>query len=219
MAEVAVLAKWLADFCSFSLPKILVMSGIKVRPIVLFGPSGCGKSTLKNRLMKDYPDKFGFSVSHTTRSPRPGETDGKEYHFTNRETMQKSIDAGDFIESAVYNQNLYGTSKKAVQDVLDAGKVCLLDIDMQGVVILKKTGMDCYYIFVKTPSLEELERRLRARGTETEESLSRRLNIAKTELAYAEEPGNFHSIIVNDDLEIAYNEFKDTISKNVISLS
>lgn len=194
------------------------MSVMKARPLVLFGPSGCGKSTLKNRLLKDYPEKFGFSVSHTTRSPRPGETNGKEYHFTNRELMQKAIDAGEFIESAIYNQNLYGTSKKAVQDVLDAGKVCLLDIDMQGVISLKKTDMDCYYIFVKTPSIEELERRLRARGTETEESLSRRLNIAKEELAYAEVPGNFHSVIINDDLDKAYTEFKNNIHKAIVPL-
>lgn len=188
------------------------------RPLVLFGPSGCGKSTLKNRLMSEYPDKFGFSVSHTTRNPRPGETHGREYYFTDRETMQKRIDAGDFIESAVYNGNLYGTSKQAVHDILTTGRVCLLDIDMQGVINLKNTDIDCYYVFVKTPSLEELEKRLRARGTETEESLSRRLDIAKKELLYAQTPGNFHSIIVNDDLEKAYREFKDTISKNVISL-
>lgn len=194
------------------------MSMFRARPIVLFGPSGCGKSTLKNRLMKDYPEKFGFSVSHTTRNPRPGETNGKEYYFTSRDVMQQSIDRGEFIESAVYNQNLYGTSKKAVQDVLDAGKVCLLDIDMQGVINLKNTDMDCYYIFVKTPSLDELERRLRARGTETEGSISGRLDTAKKELAYAEQPGNFHSMVINDDLEEAYTEFKNKINTEVVSL-
>lgn len=194
------------------------MSVLTARPLVLFGPSGCGKSTLKNRLLKDYPDKFGFSVSHTTRTPRPGETDGKEYYFTSRDAMQQSIDRGEFIESAVYNQNLYGTSKRAVQDVLDAGKVCLLDIDMQGVISLKNTDMDCYYIFVKTPSLNELERRLRARGTETEGSISRRLDIAMQELAYAEQPGNFHSVIINDDLEEAYTDFKNKIHMKVVSL-
>lgn len=194
------------------------MSVLTARPLVLFGPSGCGKSTLKNRLLKDYPDKFGFSVSHTTRTPRPGETDGKEYYFTSRDAMQQSIDRGEFIESAVYNQNLYGTSKRAVQDVLDAGKVCLLDIDMQGVISLRNTDMDCYYIFVKTPSLKELERRLRARGTETEGSISRRLDIAMQELAYAEQPGNFHSVIINDDLEEAYTDFKNKIHMKVVSL-
>lgn len=168
--------------------------------------------------MNDYPAKFGFSISHTTRHPRPGETNGKDYHFTDRNVMQKSIDAGEFIESAIYNQNLYGTSKKAVQDVLGEGKVCLLDIDMQGVISLKRANMDCYYVFVKTSTIEELERRLRARGTETEDSLSRRLAAARKELLYGEEPGNFDSVIINDDLEKAYSDLKNKIHKDVVSL-
>ncbi|KAK2560442.1 Guanylate kinase, partial [Acropora cervicornis] len=126
------------------------------RPLVLCGPSGCGKSTLTNRLLKDHPNKFGFSISHTTRGPRPGEVNGREYYFTDRVSMQKSVDAGEFIEWAIYNGNMYGTSKKAIQDVLDSGKACVLDIDMQGVKKMKNSGIDCYYIFVKTPSLEEL---------------------------------------------------------------
>lgn len=89
---------------------------------------------------------------------------------------------------------------------------------MQGVISLKRADMDCYYLFVKTPTLEELERRLRARGTETEDSLSRRLATARKELAYAEEPGNFDSVIINDDLEKAYVDLKNRIHKDVVSL-
>lgn len=195
------------------------MSVSKARPLVLCGPSGCGKSTLTNRLLKDHPNKFGFSISHTTRGPRPGEVNGREYYFTDRASMQKSVDADEFIEWAIYNGNMYGTSKKAIQDVLDSGKACVLDIDMQGVKKMKNSGIDCYYIFVKTPSLEELEKRLRSRGTETEESLSKRLEIAKKELAFAETPGNFNRVIINDDLDRAYSEFHDTVSKNIICLS
>ncbi|XP_074627539.1 guanylate kinase-like isoform X1 [Acropora palmata] len=195
------------------------MSVSKARPLVLCGPSGCGKSTLTNRLLKDHPNKFGFSISHTTRGPRPGEVNGREYYFTDRVSMQKSVDAGEFIEWAIYNGNMYGTSKKAIQDVLDSGKACVLDIDMQGVKKMKNSGVDCYYIFVKTPSLEELEKRLRSRGTETEESLLKRLEIAKKELAFAETPGNFNRVIINDDLDRAYNEFHDTVSKNIICLT
>lgn len=195
------------------------MSVSKARPLVLCGPSGCGKSTLTNRLLKDHPNKFGFSISHTTRGPRPGEVNGREYYFTDRATMQKSVDAGEFIEWAIYNGNMYGTSKKAIQDVVDSGKACVLDIDMQGVKKMKNSGIDCYYVFVKTPSLEELEKRLRSRGTETEESLSKRLEIAKKELAFAETPGNFNRVIINDDLDRAYNEFHDTVSKNIICLT
>ncbi|XP_015752796.1 PREDICTED: guanylate kinase-like isoform X2 [Acropora digitifera] len=192
---------------------------MSAKPLVLCGPSGCGKSTLTNRLLKDHPSKFGFSISHTTRGPRPGEVNGREYYFTDRASMQKSVDAGEFIEWAIYNGNMYGTSKKAIQDVMDSGKACVLDIDMQGVKKMKNSGIDCYYIFVKTPSLEELEKRLRSRGTETEESLSKRLEIAKKELAFAETPGNFNRVIINDDLDRAYNEFHDTVSKNIICLS
>lgn len=195
------------------------MSVSKARPLVLCGPSGCGKSTLTNRLLKDHPNKFGFSISHTTRGPRPGEVNGREYYFTDRASMQKSVDAGEFIEWAIYNGNMYGTSKKAIQDVVDSGKACVLDIDVQGVKKMKNSGIDCYYIFVKTPSLEELEKRLRSRGTETEESLSKRLEIAKKELAFAETPGNFNRVIINDDLDRAYNEFHDTVSKNIICLA
>ncbi|XP_020893204.1 thioredoxin domain-containing protein 3 homolog isoform X2 [Exaiptasia diaphana] len=191
----------------------------KSKPLVLCGPSGCGKSTLLRKLFTDYPKQFGFSVSHTTRAPRPGEVNGKDYHFTDRETMTNSISSGNFIESTEYNMNLYGTSKKAVQDVMDSGRVCILDIDMQGVKNMKKTDIECLYVFTKPPSLEELERRLRSRGTETDDSVKRRLKIAEDELAYAKEPGSYDYIIINDDLNQAYKDFKNVISKELIQLS
>merc|ERR1711879_671348 len=100
----------------------------RVRPIVFAGPSGAGKSTLIKKLMTEFPSAFGFSVSHTTRKIRPSEVDGVNYHFVEREAMEKEIAEGKFIESAVYSGNMYGTSIKAVQDVVDSGKVCLLDI-------------------------------------------------------------------------------------------
>lgn len=154
------------------------------RPLVLAGPSGSGKSTLLKKLLQDYPDKFGFSVSHTTRKPRPGEKDGKDYHFTDRETMQAEISDGKFIESAEYSGNMYGTSKQAVEDVQKQGKVCVLDIDLQGVRQIRKTDLKPLCIFIKPPSLEELETRLRARNTESEESLKSRLKIAADEIDY-----------------------------------
>ncbi|XP_032239507.2 thioredoxin domain-containing protein 3 homolog isoform X3 [Nematostella vectensis] len=191
---------------------------MKKKPIVIHGPSGSGKSTLVKRLMKEYPDTFGFSVSHTTRQPRPGEINGKDYNFTERGIMEKAIENGEFLEFAEYNQNLYGTSKKAVQDVIHVGKVCILDIDVQGVKNVKKAEMKCLYIFAKPPSLEELENRLRGRGTETDDTLRQRLEIAKSELAYGEEPGNADYTIINDDLDKAYTEFKDIISKEIVPL-
>lgn len=98
------------------------------RPLVLCGPSGVGKSTIIARITKEFPDAFGFSVSHTTRAPREGEVDGVNYFFTDRESMQKAIEDGEFIEHAVFSGNMYGTSKTAVQSVMDQGKICILDI-------------------------------------------------------------------------------------------
>ncbi|KAG1219982.1 hypothetical protein G6F35_007041 [Rhizopus arrhizus] len=100
---------------------------------VISGPSGSGKSTLLKKLFSEYPSTFGFSISHTTRKPRPGEQDGKDYHFVEKEHMISEVEAGKFIESATFSGNMYGTSIKAVEDVVAQGKVCVLDIDMQGV--------------------------------------------------------------------------------------
>lgn len=96
-----------------------------LRPIVFCGPSGSGKSTLVNRLMKDFPNKFGFSVSHTTRKPRPGEVDGVHYHFTNKEDMINAIKGGKFLENATFSGNMYGTSKAAVKAVSKSQKVII----------------------------------------------------------------------------------------------
>ncbi|XP_066589543.1 guanylate kinase isoform X3 [Prorops nasuta] len=157
-----------------------------LRPLVLCGPSGSGKSTLIKELFKEFPDTFGFSVSHTTRSPRQGEEHGKHYYFTSKEKMQQQIDQNEFLETATFSGNLYGTSKQAVEDVKIAGKICVLDIEV-----------------------EELEKRLRERQTETEESLQRRLDTAKKELEYGSQVGNFDLVIVNDSFEEAYEMLRN----------
>jgi len=187
-----------------------------VRPLVLCGPSGSGKSTLMKKLMEDFKDSFGFSVSHTTRAPRPGEDDGKDYHFSDKHSMMEMLDNNDFIETAEFSGNMYGTSKKSVQDVLDNGKICILDIDTQGVKAVKKVEdfPQPLYIFLKPPSLKVLEERLRSRGTENEESLQKRLGAAAKEMEYGEEEGNFDTVIVNDDLDTAYQSLKDFLIEN-----
>jgi len=182
-----------------------------LRPVVLSGPSGCGKSTLIKKLMEVFPNKFGFSVSHTTRGMRPGEVANVSYHFTTREDMQTRIDNGEFIEHAVYSNNLYGTSKKAVNDVRDAGKICILDIDSQGVKAVKEIGLNCLLLFIKPPSLAELENRLRGRQTETEEAIQLRLNQAHIEQAYADTPNAYHHHIVNEDLEQAFHKLREIL--------
>ncbi|XP_047021487.1 guanylate kinase isoform X2 [Helicoverpa zea] len=185
------------------------------RPLVLCGPSGSGKSTLLKRLLKEFPDKFGFSVSHTTRSPRPGEKNGVHYHFTTKEDMSAAIARGEFIETATFSGNMYGTSKQAVDDVRCTGRICVLDIEMEGVKQVKKTDLNPLLVFVMPPSIEELERRLRARNTEQEDALAKRLETARKEIVFGQEPGNFHIIILNDNLDKAYSELREFISQNM----
>lgn len=185
------------------------------RPVVLSGPSGAGKSTLLKKLMQEYDSVFGFSVSHTTRTPRPGEQDGKDYHFVTREAMQAGINNGEFIESAEFSGNMYGTSKAAVQAVQAKNLICILDIDMQGVKNIKRTDLNPLYISIQPPSIDVLENRLRHRKTESEESLQRRLQIATVDMELSKEPGMFDVQIVNDNLEDAYGQLKHALLEEI----
>lgn len=180
------------------------------RPIVISGPSGTGKSTLLKKLLAEYPDKFGFSVSNTTRNPREGEKHGEDYHFTTVDDFKTMIDQNQFIEWAQFSGNYYGTSVKAVEDVSKINRICILDIDMQGVKLVKKTHLNARYLFLSPPLIDLLKERLVGRGTETEDSIAKRIAAASAELEYAE-TGAHDKIIVNDDLEKAYKEFKEFI--------
>ncbi|XP_062259644.1 guanylate kinase isoform X1 [Platichthys flesus] len=185
------------------------------RPVVFSGPSGAGKSTLLKKLMKEYDSVFGFSVSHTTRKPRPGEKNGKDYHYVTREVMQASIDKGDFMESAEFSGNMYGTSKAAVQDVQAKNLICILDLDMQGVRNIKATDLNPMYISIQPPSMAVLEKRLRDRKTESEESLQKRLDAAEKDMELGKEPGLFDVIIINDNLEDAYGRLKQALLEEI----
>ncbi|XP_018616836.2 guanylate kinase 1b [Scleropages formosus] len=185
------------------------------RPVVLSGPSGAGKSTLLKKLLKDYEGVFGFCVSHTTRNPRPGEEDGKDYHFVSRETMQQGINNGEFIENAEFSGNMYGTSKASVEDVQAQNLICILDVDIQGVKNIKKTDLNPIYVSIQPPSIEILEKRLRDRQTETEESLQKRLEAARLDMELSKEPGIFDIVIINDDLEEAYEKLKEVLTEEI----
>ncbi|XP_068593698.1 guanylate kinase [Cebidichthys violaceus] len=185
------------------------------RPVVFSGPSGAGKSTLLKKLMKEYESVFGFSVSHTTRNPRPGEENGKDYHYVTLEVMQAGIENGEFIESAEFSGNMYGTSKAAVQAVQARNLICILDIDMQGVMNIKKTDLHPLYISIQPPSMDVLEKRLRDRKTESEESLQKRLKIATVDMELGKEPGVFDVLIINDNLEEAYGQLKHALLEDV----
>ncbi|KAK9979904.1 hypothetical protein ABG768_013312 [Culter alburnus] len=185
------------------------------RPVVMSGPSGAGKSTLLKKLLKEFDGVFGFSVSHTTRSPRPGEENGKDYHYVTREVMQAGIANGEFIENAEFSGNMYGTSKAAIQAVQAKNLICILDIDMQGVKNIKRTDLNPIYVSIQAPSMDILEKRLRDRKTESEESLQKRLHAAKVDMEISKEPGLFDVVITNDDLDVAYGKLKDALLKEI----
>ncbi|XP_059178503.1 uncharacterized protein LOC131957757 [Physella acuta] len=189
----------------------------ELRPIVMSGPSGSGKSTLLEKLFAEFPGCFAFSVSHTTRSPRPGEKDGVAYFFVKREEFEKLKAENGFLENAEFSGNLYGTSKKSVNDIMKSGKLCVLDVEVNGVKNIKKSDFKPKprYIFVKPPSIEELRKRLDHRNTETKESLEKRISAAKEAFEYAEQDGAYDHIIVNNDLEVAYKELKDILQSDI----
>ncbi|CAG9982056.1 unnamed protein product [Clonostachys byssicola] len=180
------------------------------RPIVISGPSGVGKGTLYKLLFDKHPETFTLSVSHTTRKPRPGEQDGVDYFYVSMEEFESLIEAKGFVEHAKFGSNRYGTSKKTIQEQSAKGKVVVLDIEIEGVKQVRQSDIDARYVFILPPSVEELEKRLRGRGTETEDSVQQRLNRAKEEIAFAEQ-GGFDKIITNDDLEKAYKELDEWV--------
>ncbi|MFU8812903.1 MAG: guanylate kinase [Balneolaceae bacterium] len=179
------------------------------RIIILVAPSGSGKSTIAKRLINEFPI-IRFSVSATTRAPRTGETDGVDYHFLNENEFLKRKESGDFLESEkFYNGTRYGTLKSDVENQLEKGYFVLLDIDVLGALNVKQMyGDDALSIFISPPSLQELEKRLRNRGTEDEKALSVRLERASKEMQYA---GRFDLNVVNDNLDQAYNDVKAAV--------
>ncbi|KAI0181635.1 guanylate kinase [Hypoxylon sp. FL1284] len=185
------------------------------RPVVISGPSGVGKGTLFKRLFDAHADCFALSVSHTTRGPRAGEAHGVDYYYVSHDDFDALARAGGFVEHAQFGSNRYGTSKQTIADQTAKGRVVVLDIEMEGVKQIKNSGIEARYVFIKPPSFEELERRLRGRGTEDEASVVKRLNRAKDELEFAKTPGVHDILIVNDDIDTAYKELEDFIYKPV----
>lgn len=170
--------------------------------LVISSPSGAGKTTLTRRLAQTHG--LRFSVSYTTRKPRPGEVDGKDYHFVTEATFQTMADRGDFAEWAHVHGNRYGTAVATVDETLTAGAHCLFDIDWQGGrQIRRQWPEDSVLCFILPPSMQELERRLRRRATDAPDVITRRLETARKELEHFAE---YDYLIVNDDLERAFTE-------------
>lgn len=175
--------------------------------VVVSGFSGSGKGTVMKRLMEKY-DNYALSVSATTRAPRPGETDGKEYFFRTKEEFEELIKQDAFIEFARYVENYYGTPKAYVEEQLAAGRDVILEIEIQGARKIKAKIPEVLRVFVTPPSMEELKKRLVGRGTETPEVIKERLARAAQEAEGVEE---YDYLLVNDDLEKAVDDLHEMI--------
>lgn len=172
--------------------------------LVVSAPSGAGKTTLCRRLLEALPGLV-FSVSHTTRAPRAAERPGVDYHFVSRDEFEARRRAGEFLESAVVGGELYGTSARQVEESLSAGRDVLLDVDTQGAMAVRRLRPEAVLIFILPPGPEALRARLLARGSESEESLERRLRLAAAEVARA---GEYDYQVVNDDLDAAFDRLR-----------
>ena len=181
----------------------------KGKLVVFSGPSGTGKGTILKELIKQ--DNYAFSVSMTTRGPREGEADGVDYYFVTEEEFQKTIDNGGFLEYVHKFQRSYGTPKAAVFDQMEKGINVVLDIEMEGALNVKRIFPEAVLVFVLPPSLEELHRRLVARGTETEEQIAIRTKDIQKEIEFI---SNYDYYIVNDKIEDAVKQAKAIVEND-----
>ena len=179
---------------------------------VFSGPSGVGKGTLKAKLFEEFADQIAYSVSATTRGPREGEVDGKDYFFISRKEFERRVKNNEFLEHAEFAGNCYGTPRAYVEKLLDSGMNVVLEIDVQGALQVMKSMPECVSVFILPPSFEELEHRLRGRGTETEEKVRERLETAKRELPYA--PQYDYQIVNGGDIEAAYQSLREVFLKS-----
>ncbi len=173
------------------------MNNIDKNIVVISGPSGCGKDTVVKKILST-DERFILSVSATTRQPREGEVDGVDYIFLTKEDFLSRLDEGHFLEYTNYVNNYYGTLKQQIEDKVKAGRVVVLVIEVEGAQNVKKAYPDCLAIFLAPPSIEELERRLKNRGTEDEEKIRQRLSRAMEEL---ELQCNYDCVVVNNNIE------------------
>lgn len=184
--------------------------GNQNKTIVFTAPSGAGKTTIVKHLLAKFPDKLAFSISATTRQKRDIETDGKDYYFISAEEFRKKIIEGDFIEwEEVYENQFYGTLKSEIERLWAQGKIVVFDVDVKGATSIKKYfKKNCLAVFVSPPDIDILIERLKLRGTETEQSLRKRIARVRTEMKYKDK---FDKVIVNDDLLLAFSDAEKLI--------
>jgi guanylate kinase len=182
---------------------------------IIAAPSGAGKSSLVNAVLAGDP-RLVLSISYTTRAARAGEVDGREYHFVDRGTFQRMLEAGEFLESAEVHGNLYATSQKQISDVRASDRDIVLEIDWQGAQQVRRFFPEAVGIFILPPSRPELERRLRARGKDTEAAIQRRLAAAAEEMSHAAE---FDFVIINNDFEEARRDLSGVVRASRLRLA
>ncbi|MGH8683465.1 MAG: guanylate kinase [Burkholderiales bacterium] len=182
---------------------------------IIAAPSGAGKSSLVNAVLADDP-RLVLSISYTTRAARAGEANGREYHFVDRATFQRMLEAGEFLEAAEVHGNLYATSRKQISDVRASGRDIVLEIDWQGAQQVRRIFPEAVGIFILPPSSPELERRLRARGQDTEAAIQRRLAAAAEEMSHAAE---FDFVIINSDFEEARRDLSAAVRASRLRLA
>ncbi|HEX3736414.1 MAG TPA: guanylate kinase [Solirubrobacterales bacterium] len=187
------------------------MNGVSPKVFVITGPSGVGKGTLIKRLLERVPG-LELSVSATTRAPRAGEEDGRDYHFLSEEEFEDRIAAKDFLEFATYSGNHYGTLRSEVEGRLEAGHSVVLEIEVQGATQVRAAKPDSVQIFIAPPDAEILRERLRGRGTDSAEAIDKRLETAELELASR---GDFDHLVVNDDLDHAAAELESIVREAI----
>ena len=175
---------------------------------IVTAPSGAGKTTLVRGLLQRDP-RVQLSISYTTRAPRPGEQDGREYNFVDVPTFRALRDRGEFLEWAEVHGNYYGTSKRWIEAEMQDGRDVLLEIDWQGAQQVRKVFQDAIGIFILPPSMEALKARLSGRGTDSAETIARRIAAAQDEMRHADE---FDYVIINDDLQQALDNLRSVVS-------
>ena len=178
---------------------------------MIAAPSGAGKSSLVAAFLERQP-QWALSISTTTRPPRPGEVHGQHYFFTNREDFQERCTRGDFLEWAEVHGNFYGTSRSWIESQLAASRNVLLEIDWQGARQIRSIFPESQSVFILPPSIEELERRLRGRGQDTEEVIQRRVAAAQSEMSHANE---FNYVIINQDFSVALQDLEQFAKRTI----
>ena len=178
------------------------MKNLKDKIIIISGVAGSGKGSVWS-VLRNYPDKFGISISYTTRSKREGETDGVDYHFISEQEFDQAFKNNEFLEWENVHFDKYGTKKADFDEIISGGRIPVLELDVKGTVEVKKIYPNNLCIFITTPIMEDAMERLKKRGTETAETLNKRISRYKMEVAYAKD---YDYIIVNDDLKRAQQE-------------